>query len=81
MPIVEFFQVPCSGKGDVILDGKNQGPNKDAAGKLLPMQCNTGWHIISLKCSNGKKCSPKQVEVEIKDTDPISPMEVPFKCE
>ena len=78
---MEFFQVPCSGNGNVILDGKKQGPNKDDAGNLKPKQCNEGWHVISLKCRNGRKCSPNKVEIEIKDTDPISPMEVPFQCE
>ncbi|MGA3208070.1 MAG: hypothetical protein ABSE05_09610 [Syntrophales bacterium] len=75
----EFFQCPCSGKGDVILDGSNEGPNKDDADNLLPKQCNAGQHVISLECSSGRRCSPKQVE--IKDTDPISPMQVAFQCE
>ncbi len=79
MPI-EFFVCPCPDRGSIFIDGKNQGFNKDEAGNLLPKQCNTGLHKINLKCPYGKKCLPAEIEVEIKDTDPISPMEVQFKC-
>jgi len=80
MPI-EFFQCPCPERGNVILNGKDQGPNKDESGKLLTKQCNTGLSTIALKCKAGKTCTPVQVIIEIKDTDPISPMEVAFRCE
>lgn len=76
---MEFFQCPCPEKGEVILDGKDQGLNKDAAGNLLTKQCNRGLHYVSLQCPDGKKCQLRLVE--IKDTDPISPLEVPFQCE
>ncbi|MDD2337678.1 MAG: hypothetical protein PHD01_14010 [Geobacteraceae bacterium] len=76
---MEFFQCPCPEKGEVILDGKDQGLNKDAAGNLLTKLCNRGLHYISLQCPDGKKCQLRLVE--IKDTDPISPLEVPFQCE
>ncbi len=78
---MEFFQCPCPVTGRVILDGSDQGPNKDNAGNLLTKQCNAGLHTIALQCPNGKKCSPPQVKIEIKDTDPISPLEAAFKCE
>jgi len=78
---MEFFQCRCPVTGRVILDGSDQGPNKDSAGKLRTIQCNAGQHTISLQCPDRKKCSSPQVKIEIKDTDPISPMEVPFKCE
>ena len=77
---MEFFSCPCSETGDVILDGNNQGPNKNSSGTLLTKQCNAGLHRIALKCPDGKRCVPEQVEIEIKDTNPISPLEVPFKC-
>jgi len=76
---LEFFQCPCSETGGVFLDGKYQGPNKDNAGNLLTMQCNTGLHWVFLECLEGKTCLQRLVE--IKDTDPILPMEVPFQCE
>jgi hypothetical protein len=76
---MEFFQCPCSQTGNVILDGKDQGPNMDIDGKLLTKMCNTGLHWISLECPDGKKCGQKLVRVA--DTDPILPMEVPFQCE
>jgi hypothetical protein len=77
---MEFFVCPCPATGNIILDGNDQGINKDKFGNLLTKQCNAGLHKITLKCSNGKICLPGQVEIEIKDTDPISPMEVTFQC-
>lgn len=77
---MEFFRCNCPETGEVILDGSDQGPNRDAAGNLLTKQCNTGLHVVSLKCPGGKKCLPEQVEAEIRDTDPISPMELTFQC-
>lgn len=76
---MEFFQCNCPVTGTVILDGHDQGPNKDSAGNLLTKQCNAGLHNVALRCPVGKACPPQQVE--IKDTDPISPMEVLFQCE
>ncbi len=77
---MEFFVCPCPVTGNVILDGNDQGTNKDSAGNLQTKQCNEGLHTISLRFPDGKKCSPLQVNVVIKDTDPISPMEVVFQC-
>lgn len=77
---MEFFVCPCPVTGNVILNGNDQGPNKDGAGNLLTKQCNAGLHLIALQCPAGKKCSPQQYKIEIKDTNPISPMEVPFQC-
>lgn len=77
---MEFFVCPCSGTGNVILDGNDQGPNKDSSGGLLTKQCNAGLHTISLQCTAGKICIPAQTTVAIINTDPISPMEVPFRC-
>jgi hypothetical protein len=76
---MEFFQCPCPERGNVLVNGKDLGPNKDAADNLLTKQCNRGLHFISLECLDGKKCQLRLVE--IKDTDPILPMEVPFQCE
>lgn len=77
---MEFFVCRCPETGTVILDGKDQGPNRDSSGNLLTKQCNTGVHIISLQCAAGKTCAPSQAVVVIKDTDPILPMEVTFRC-
>jgi hypothetical protein len=77
---MEFIVCPCPGNGNVILDGNDQGPNKDGSGNLLTKQCNKGLHTVALLCAGGRTCHPKQVRVEIKDTDPICPMEVPFQC-
>ena len=77
---MEFFTCPCPESGNVILDGVNQGSNKDQAGNLVTKQCNAGLHKIALECAEGKQCDPAEIQVEIRDTDPISPMEVPFKC-
>jgi hypothetical protein len=76
---MEFFQCPCPERGNVILNGRDQGPNKDEHGNLLTKQCNRGRQYISLRCRGGIKC-PMQL-VLIEDTDPILPMEVPFQCE
>jgi hypothetical protein len=75
---MEFFQCPCQKRGNVILDGTNLGPNKNDAGNLLTKQCGRGLHNIYLQCIDGTECPPQLVE--IKDTDPISPMEVVFQC-
>lgn len=77
---MEFFVCPCPATGNVILDGNDQGPNKDGSGNLLTKQCNAGLHTIALKCKAVNTCSPPQVTVVIKNTDPISPMEVAFQC-
>lgn len=77
---MEFFLCRCPVTGRVILDGSDQGPNRDSAGNLLTKQCNAGLHTIALQCPDGKKCSRPRVKIEIKDTDPISPVEVAFKC-
>jgi len=75
---MEFFTCPCPQTGNVILDGIDQGPNKDATGNLLTKQCNTGQHTISLTCANGYICTPPQVTIVIANTNPILPMGVPF---
>lgn len=77
---MEFFVCHCPEIGNVILDGNNQGPNKDAAGNLQTKMCNEGSHTVALQCPAGKTCSPQQVDVEITGTDPISPMGVTFQC-
>jgi len=77
---MEFFTCPCNGTGNVILDGKEMGPNRNDSGKLLTKQCNAGLHTVRLQCCDGRSCDPASVKVQIKDTDPIFPTEVPFKC-
>ncbi|MBN2429810.1 MAG: hypothetical protein JXK94_15855 [Deltaproteobacteria bacterium] len=78
---MEFFTCPCLERGVVILDGNEQGSNKDENGNLRTFQCGRGLHRIELKCSCGKKCLDSPREVMIVDTNPIIPMEVPFQCE
>jgi hypothetical protein len=77
---MEYFVCPCPGTSEVLLDGVSQGANKDSAGNLLVKLCNEGLHIISLRCNDGKICVPQTREVDIRDTDPICPREVPFTC-
>ena len=78
---MEFFRCPCPKRGSVILNGSDLGSNMDATGKLLTKVCGQGLQRISLQFPDGKQCIPPQIEIEIKNTDPISPMEVPFQCE
>ena len=76
---MEFFTVPCPGRGEVFIDGVSLGENK-SNGELNVFQCNPGHHYISMKCLVGKSCDvPKQL-VNIINTNPISPMEVPLEC-
>jgi hypothetical protein len=75
---MEFFHCPCPGSGSVILDGSDQGLNKDHAGNLLTKQCNRGLHFVALQCAEGRMCGKRLVE--IRDSDPILPLEVPFRC-
>jgi hypothetical protein len=78
---MEFFVCPCSATCSVILDGNDQGLNKDITGRLLTKMCNKGLHTIALQCPAGQTCFPPQISIVIKNTDPISPMEVPFHCQ
>jgi len=78
---MEFFICPSSATGIVILDGNNQGPNKDDSGRLLTKMCNKGRHTVSLQSPAGQTCFPPQISIVIENTDPISPMEVPFQCQ
>ena len=77
---MEFFVCPCTATGNVILDGQNQGPNKDGLGKLLTKLCNEGLHTVSLQLDGGRVSHPAQIKVVIEGTDPFFPMEVPFQC-
>jgi|GEM_PF-1888180 len=77
---MEFFRCPSPDTCNVILDGIDLGPNRDGSGELLTKQCYAGLHTITLLCPDGKRCSPLQVMVEIKDTGPTAPLEVAFRC-
>jgi len=77
---MEFFVCPCPATGNVILNGYDQGPNKNAAGELLAKQCNAGKHTISLQFADGSVGFPPEVTIVIRETDPILPKEVPFQC-
>ena len=77
---MEFFKVPCPDRGEVFIDDNLLGENK-SNGELNVFQCDPGNHYISMKCLVGRHCQvPKQL-IGIIDTNPISPMEVPFVCE
>jgi hypothetical protein len=77
---MEFFVCPCKATAHVVLDGNDQGLNRDSSGGLRTIQCNAGLHTVSLRRDSGRSCTPSKVDVVIKDTDPISPMEVHFRC-
>lgn len=77
---MEFFTCPCPGNGMVILDGNEQGNNRDENGKIRILQCGRGLHEVALECMEGKQCSNSPQEVMISDTNPITPQEVTFQC-
>lgn len=86
---MQFFKVPCPGRGTVSIDGKPQGENKQAGREesdtrqgdgLRIFQCGTGLHDLSMACLVGKRCRRPVQRVQIDKTDPILPMEVPFEC-
>ena len=76
---MEFFKVLCPDRGEVFIDGSSLGENK-SDGELNVFQCNPGIHNISLTCRVGKHCMERQQFTEIINTNPISPMGVPFIC-
>lgn len=78
---MEFFTCPCPGNGMVILDGNEQGNNKDENGKIRTLQCGRGLHQVVLECTHGEQCADSPQEVMIAETNPITPQEVPFQCE
>lgn len=78
---MEFFTVPCPGRGQVSIDGNVQGENKEqGSDKPVIFQCGRGLHDISMACLVGKTCSVQVQRVEVGGTNPIEPMEVPFTC-
>jgi hypothetical protein len=76
---MEFFTVPCPGKGNVKIDGSFQGESVQGT-TLHKFQCGEGTHDISMECLAGKQCQAPVQRVEIAGTNPILPMEVPFEC-
>ncbi len=76
---MEFFKVTCPGSANVLIDGIFQGETMDGADPRV-FQCNTGMHDITLECLDGKQCLEPVKRVQIKNTNPILPMEVTFSC-
>ena len=76
---MEFFTVPCPGRGEGFIDGISLGENK-SNGELNVFQCNPGNHYISMNCMVEKRCRVSKQLVNIINTNPITPMEVDFKC-
>ncbi len=76
---MEFFTVPCPGKGKVFIDGQYQGDSLEDT-ELKVFQCNTGTHDIAMECLVDKQCVKTSQKVQIEGTNPILPMEVPFIC-
>ncbi len=76
---MEFFTVPCPGKGKVSIDGRYQGDSIEDE-DLKVFQCNRGTHDISMECLVGKQCKETVQRVQVEDSDPIIPMEVEFEC-
>ena len=76
---MEFFTVPCPGRGEVSIDGSFQGENKDGE-RLHVFQCSEGLHDISMTCLVGRQCQEPVQRAQIAGTDPILPREVPFLC-
>ncbi len=78
---MDFFCCPCPVKGTVILDGNEQGPNKDESGDDRTLQCGSGKHRIALNCLVGRTCKQESQLVNVSGTNPILPLEVSFQCE
>jgi len=76
---MEFFRVPCPGKGEVWLDKRLQGANV-RHDNLFVFMCGEGTHYISMQCLIGRQCQMSLQQISITDTDPIEPLEVPFTC-
>ncbi len=76
---MEFFSVPCPGKGKVSIDGVFQGDSK-VDEKLHVFQCNEGTHEIAMACLVGRTCRRAVQEMVIAGTNPILPQEVTFTC-
>jgi hypothetical protein len=76
---MEFFTVPCPGRGQVFIDDSSLGDNK-SIDDLNVFQCNPGYHKLSLICLVGKHCRESMQFRKIIATNPIEPMEVPFIC-
>lgn len=77
---MEFFTCPCPGNGRVILDGNEQGNNKDENGNMRTLQCGQGLHQIALQCNHGEQCAHSPQKVMISKTNPIIPQELTFQC-
>lgn len=77
---MEFFACPCPGRGRVMMDGNEQGDNKEDDGSVRTLQCGRGLHRIALECADGKQCLDSPRNVMIAKTNPISPEEVAFRC-
>ncbi len=76
---MEFFTVPCPGRGNVSVGGSFQGASiKDD--KLHVFQCGEGLHDISMECLVGKKCHVTMQRILIAGTNPVLPQEIPFIC-
>lgn len=55
---MEFFEVPCPGRGKVSVDGSYQGDNRsEVGGNLDTFQCGRGLHDISMSCLVGRICA------------------------
>jgi len=77
---MEFYTVPCPGRGKVKLDGGFQGENiRD--NMLHVFQCGEGTHYISMECLvAGKECKKQVQRVSLIGTNLILAQEVPFIC-
>lgn len=76
---MEFFTVPCPGRGKVSINGSYHGENKDGS-DLHTFLCVEGLHDITLVCLAGKHCQEPLQRALIADTNLIMPLEVPFEC-
>ena len=76
---MEFFKVPCPGKGEVWIDKRFQGPNV-RHDRLFVFQCGEGIHNIGMQCLIGRQCELPIQQVSISETNPVEPLEVPFTC-
>ncbi|MBI5074277.1 MAG: hypothetical protein HZB62_03750 [Nitrospirae bacterium] len=76
---MEFFTVPCPGNGEVWIDKSFQGASV-RHDRLFVFQCGEGMHNIGMQCLIGRQCELPIQRVSIIETDPIEPLEIPFRC-
>ena len=72
----EYVIVKFPERRVVLVDGTDQGYNKKEDGEDLVKEMETG--LYTFKLDGEANFSPPEQDIEVIDTDPVSPMEVVF---